>query len=327
MKFSTSFTLFGISALALLAPNHSAFVSVELVNANSESSENIINNNVSGVSASPTGAPSDSVAPTGAPPDSDMSLPLIDPSGGHLSLLGIDLSEPLTKEEAAFLETTVREVFNKIHEEMDIDLVADSVTVGRDAVIVDNHNDDVVDANHKDAGSNLRGGSRKLERNIYGIPGPDIRPCTHHSGPLKGYGIEGCEWNIEIFLDCRCWMCLDDDFEIGVVAHRDWTPAPYYDFFRFLDDDDDYSERARATAKPTAKPTAAPSQAPSSSPTEDKEEIIGLEEERGPEEPPHFYRPPPSPSPFDQKLLKKLKKSRFPRFNNVKNARFHGWGN
>jgi len=262
MKFSTYFALFGISALA---SRHFAFVSAEQVNATiADSSENIINN-VSGV-----------------PSDFDPSLPMVDPSDGLLSLVGIDLSEPLTTDEATFLESTVRAIFNKIHKDMGIDLIADSVTVGREPVVLDNHNDVVVNGNgnDKDAGSNLRGGSRKLARDIYGTPQPDIRPCTHTSGPLKGWPIEGCEWNIEIFLDCRCWMCIDDDYEIGVVAWRDWTPAPYL----------------KPTATPTAKPTAAPSQAP-------------------------------TPSAFDTELMKKLKQSHFKRFNNLKKARFQGWGN
>jgi hypothetical protein len=244
MKFSTSFALFGISALAF---SHSALVSAEEVNATIvESSESIISN-VSGV-----------------PSDFDPSLPVINPSDGLLSLVGIDLSDPLTTDEATFLESTIRAVFNKIHEDMEIDLIADSVTVGREPVVLDNHNDVVIDGN-------LRGGSRKLHTG-FGTPQPDIRPCTHMSGPLKGEGIEGCEWDIEIFLDCRCWLCFDDDFQIGVSSWKDTTPAPY-------------------VAKPTAKPTTAPTQAPTRS-AYDKELLKALKES-------HFKR------------FNKLKKARF----------------
>jgi hypothetical protein len=290
MKFSASFALFGISAFAALTPNHADIVSASEYSSENNNSniKNDSNNVVSEISSMPSMAPT---VPASSLAD------LLDPSGGtHLSLLGLlDPSEPLTEAEAAFLEGTVRDAFNKFHEEMGIDLYADSVTVGIDDGIVTNHNDN--DASSSSSSSNLRGASRNLERNIYGTPGPDIRPCTHHSGPLKGYGIEGCVWDIEIFLDCRCWMCLDDDFEIGVVAHRDWTPAPYYDFFRFLDDDDDYFS-ATPSQVPSSSPSQVPSFAPSVAPTEEEDEdnSIGLEEERGPGEP-NMYLPPSSPTP------------------------------
>jgi hypothetical protein len=323
MQFFIS-SLFGIFALtsgSILAPNN-------------DDSSLVVNNN----------EPSDTKTENNEDPLAPPSLlPLIDPSGGHLSLVGLDLSKPLTEAEATFLEATIRDSFNQIHEEMGIDLVADSVTVGKNATgEVDNDNVD----NDASSNSNLRGTRRELERNIYGKPGPDIRPCTHHSGPLKGYGIEGCEWNIEIFLDCRCWMCLDDDFEIGVVAHRDWTPAPYYDFFRFLDDDDDYVNNKRVaktsaapsvapSVAPSEAPSAAPSVAPSAAPTEEQEEdiSIGLEEERGPGEP-FIFLPPPSASPgprrsynnpIEKDVLKKLKRSKFSRFHNIKKLQFRGW--
>lgn len=201
MKLSASFTLFGIFAFGALAPNHSALASAQPVkSANSESSET---DDVSGV------------ALTTAPQVFDTpSLSLIDPSANRLSLVGLDLSEPLTESEATFLETTIRDAFNRLQKKMGIDLIANSVAVGRDALVA---------AGNRIAAGNLRGGNRKLERNIYGEPGSDIKPCTHQSGPLKGYEIEGCEWDIEIVLECRCLMCSedeDDTNDLGLEEER-----------------------------------------------------------------------------------------------------------
>jgi hypothetical protein len=192
MKLLASFTLFGIFAFGALAPNHSALASAQpLKSAKIESSEN---NDVSGVLTPALNlTPQDFV---------ESSLSLIDPSANRLSLVGLDLSEPLTESEATFLETAIRDAFNRLHKKMGIDLIANSVAVGRDALVA---------VGNRIAAGNLRGGNRKLERNMYGESGSDIEPCTHQSGPLKGYEIEGCEWDIEIVLECRCLMCSEDE--------------------------------------------------------------------------------------------------------------------
>jgi hypothetical protein len=272
---------------------------------NSKSSEN---NNVTGVST-----PAPTTAPQGFDPS---SLPLIDPSANRLSLVGLDLSEPLTEAEVIFLESTIRDAFNKLHKIMGIDLIADSVAVGRDALFA---------AGNRITAGNLRGGNRKLERNIYGKSGPDIRPCTHHSGPLNGYGIEGCEWNIDFFLDCRCWMCSEDEDDkkddIGLKEERGPQEPPQ----------SNPEQREQSDQPSWYRPPP----------------ILNPEQRNRPTQPnpvdkkvfdqPSWYRPPPisnpeqrnrptQSNPVDKEILKMLKESPFKRFHKLKKVGF-GRGN
>ena len=288
MKLSTSFLIVGILAFCLGAsnPNHSALVSAQPAVAPSQQLEKEID-------------ASDS-APAPLPFDYHMN---------RLSLLGLDPSKPLTVEEAAFLEGTIQEAFNKFHQDMGIDLYAETVSVGTHAIFP---NKTLAADQNTTHTSNLRGGSgRKLEREFQGKPQQDWNWCWYRSGPKYGQWIPGCEFNVELYFCCRCWMCIDDDW---AYMTKKPTQKPTLGFYERLDlflGDDDFEFM---TKKPTAAPTKTPSKAPSEPPTE-KEEEIGLEKERSPEQP-----------NFNKEILKKLKKSRFKRFNNVKKVRF-GYGN
>lgn len=285
--------------------------------------------------------------------------PSFDPSGGRLSLMGLDPSEPLSKAEAAFLEATIREVFNSISEDMGIDLVADSVVIAKEVI---------VDADNNDANSNLRG-----RRNL---PWNDQEMCTYQVGPNKGESIPGCIFDIDFYMDCYCHLCRDDDFVWDGNKITNPTPPPTPPPTR--------SPTAHPVAPPTVvgcnmcrdddftfdgnniyKPTRAPTRAPIASPIEEEEDVVGLEEERGPDQPStHIYvprpedvggekdrgpptliyvqTPPPAAAPIrrrsnknknknknrnksiDFELLKKLQQSPFHRFRKIRKVRFGG---
>jgi len=328
MKLSTSSTLFGISAFAALTPNHSALVSA------SESSGNDNNNNNNNYDYNFAGF-SSLPAPIMAPPDFDRSLALIDPTGGRLSLLGLDPSEPLTEAEASFLEATIRDAFNVIHEEMGINLVAGTVAIAKDMVAGVG-----VGADDDASGpSSLRGG-RKL-------PETDHEMCNYQYGPKKGQLIPDCIFDIEFYMDCYCHDCFDDDvMYYWNLEKPSEAPVPLDEkFFRFQDDDDSgiIKRRAAPSVAPSIAPSIVPSIVPSVAPTDNRD--IGLEVERGPREPVIRYPPPPSnpegpmihprppspsPSPrrkskpFNKNVLKRLRQSPFSRFRKVKRVRFQG---
>lgn len=165
MKLSTSSTLFCIFTYTFvpLAYNRSVLISAsETPNSNSK-------NSLSGFTSVPTSSNR-----------LDPSLALYGTSGGYLSLLGLDLNQPLTEAEAIFLGATIRDTFNEIHEDMGIDLVASSVDISRDMVLGDGK------ARHPSGGSigsgNLRG-RRELSRT-------DVQHC------------EECVFDLEFFTDC-----------------------------------------------------------------------------------------------------------------------------
>ncbi len=280
-------------------------------------------------------------------------VPSFDPDVTRLSLQGLDPSEPLTQAEAAFVETAIMQVFNQFHHANDIDLWADSVSVG---TIPRLYNETLANGTGSNAtvSNNLRGG-RQLERTHKGIPGPDINYCHYQTGPKKGQWIPGCEFDITLYICCRCWLCQDDDWTFGWswVPTRKPTPKPTLSadeqFLLWLDDDG-YKERY--PTKPTRKPTKAPTIAPTNA---------VVQEERGPQEPifqeppakpvarptqPQIHpRPPtnnnnkkkrrrrnknrnnrPSNNNFDQEVLKKLQNSPFDRLHKIRNVGF-GYGN
>mmetsp|Transcript_15921 Transcript_15921/g.32892 ORF Transcript_15921/g.32892 Transcript_15921/m.32892 type:complete len:345 (-) Transcript_15921:169-1203(-) len=283
-------------------------------------------------------------------------VPSFDPDVTRLSLQGLDPSEPLTQAEAAFVETAIMQVFNEFHHANGIDLWADSVSVG---TIPSLYNEALANftANNVTVSNNLRGG-RQLERTHKGIPGPDINYCHYRTGPKKGQWIPGCEFDITLYICCRCWLCQDDDWTFGWswVPTRKPTSKPTMSadeqFLLWLDDDG-YKERY--PQKPTRKPTKAPTIAPTIAPTN-----AVVEEERGPKEPifqeppakpvarptqPQIHpRPPtnnnnkkrrrrnknrnnrPSNKNFDQEVLKKLQNSPFDRLHKIQNVGF-GYGN
>lgn len=137
-------------------------------------------------------------------------------------MLGLDPRIPLTKAEAAFLEATIRDVFNTIHEEEGIDLVADAVAI--DGKFVE-------DTKSIESTDNLRGSDRKLR------PLSDRERC-----PDKGETREYC-CNIEFYVD-YCELCDDPP-----VKHADDDDV----FYQYRDDD--YYAKVIATAASTSAPT------------------------------------------------------------------------
>ncbi len=257
------------------------------------------------------------------------SVSPIDPEMEVISFEGIDLSIPLTIDEAAFLEETIMSVFNELHKNIGVDLFAESVSVGNTATVNSNQTI-IVDSNQTISNStNLRGG-RQLERTHKGIPGPDINYCHYQTGPKKGQWIPGCEFDITLYVCCRCWLCQDDDWTFGWswVPTNKPTAKPTLSadeqFLLWLDDD---GYKARYPMKPTKKPTRKPTNIPTNPPTFPPTKApIAVKKERSPEQPNIREERPRKPNPFDQEVLKKLKKGRFKRFHNLKNLRF-GRGN
>ena len=244
MKLSTNSPLFGVmtSALLVAASNNRAF----------------------GVSASDIGSSdlSESYDPMSFDPDMD-----------RLSLEGLDPSVPLTDEEAAFLEAAIQDVINEIHEDKGIDLYAEAVSVGTHAILPNFVNS--TSAIEDEGSNNLRG--RNLERGFRGKPQID-NYCHYISGPNKGQWRPGCEFNIDLYVCCRCWMCFDDDMTLGWSwrptfqpvsgpTTRKPTPMPtlsFRDNMKFHADDDFFD---RPTKEPTSNPTVEPTAKPTSKPT------------------------------------------------------------
>lgn len=288
MKFSASSVLAGIFALCSLAPK--TFVSAESI-----------------LSQVETGI--------------ETSLP-IDPGMNRLSLLGLDPSVPLTHQEAEFLEATIQDVFNKIHMDMNIDLFAESVSVGTHAIPPND-----ASVNQTNSTNNLRGG-RKLELGFSYNPESDLNFCHYQRGPKRGQWIPGCEFDINLYITECCWMCIDDDAQYGKLPEGAVvypTPSPTLSFRHFMLFDDDYQDTPEPTSQPTADPTNEPTSKPTSAPTK-KEVSIDLEEERGPNEPRFDENPRKPNKKFDRAVLKKLKRGPFSRFHNLKRVRF-GHGN
>lgn len=234
------------------------------------------------------------------------------PRSGTLSLLGLDLRIPLTRDEASFLEATLRDVFNRVHKTKGIDLVTDAVAIVHQEIAEDNSN--------SNTNSNLRGSDRKLR------PTTDIERCFHDPwGPLKGQVIEDCCYDIEFVLDgIYCDLC--DDGYYDFMDDKLWErfddvldqPDVYIQddvFYQYTDDDIYWKYIATAaptTAPPSPSPTEAPSPAPTAAPT-DRDVAL----ERGPKE--------PSMDPISWEILYQLHRSPFRNFHRVHRIKFGGW--
>ena len=274
----------------------------------------------------------------------DSDIETSDPSGSsapmsfdenmnRLTLEGLDPSVPLTDDEAAFLESAIQEVINEFHEAAGIDLYAEDVSVGTHAVAIRPNATDE-DSNH------LRG--RKLEREMTGTPQIDNYCWFPPGHPKAGEWRPGCEFDIDLYVCCRCWMCIDDDETAGwkwrptpepVEGPRTRKPTPlptlsFRDNMKLMADDDDFDRPTKEpTSKPTVKPTAMPTTKPTIKPT-GKPTGVELEKERGPKDPfgprrPGFRRHTNNGrNNFNNALLDKLKKSPFTRLNRARRARF-----
>ena len=216
-----------------------------------------------------------------------MMVPPPSPDGAHLMLTGLDPSKPLTQAEASFLEKAVRDVFNELHEENGSGLVASYVMVANDVLVGDDGKSDGENTEENNNRSLLRGGRRNLAWF-------DHEMCEYQDGPMKGEIIPGCEFDIELYMDWYCNLCSQDeeddiynyptssptvDFFKHLDDDDDWfkpSPAPTRlrdtEFFRNLDDDDDYVILIRdptvaRTVPPSSVPSAAPIDAPSAVPS------------------------------------------------------------
>ena len=299
MKFSALFTLVGIVAFDVFTPK-------TLVSAESALSD--IDNNVD------------------PPIDSDETP--FDPDMDRLTLLGLDPSIPLTDEEAAFLEETIQEVFDEMHAAMDIDLYAESVSVGTHALSF----------NETLAATSLRGGGRKLEREMTGTPQID-NYCWYPPGhPKAGEWRPGCEFDIDLYVCCRCWMCLDDDETAGwkwrptpepVEGPRTRKPTPmptlsFRDSVKWAEDDDFFDRPS--TKKPTSKPTLAPTKKQNDKGLEPEVRPFTSKPTRAPAKKP-IGRPGRRPrKPFNKQVLERIRVGPHKRFRNVRKVRF-GRGN
>ena len=243
------------------------------------------------------------------------AAPFVDPDMNRLSLEGIDPTIPLTDDEAAFLESTIQDIFNEFTEHLGMDLYAESVSVGTTAIrpasmtantgsfsnmdTITNVTEGSNNSNSKSNSNNLRGGNRHrhLEREIRGTPQQDWNWCWYRSGPKYKQWIPGCEFNVELYFCCRCWMCIDDDYALSTRMPTMKPTMGFYERWNLFMDDD-WKDNRPPTQNPTQKPTAKPTMAPTKQPEPE----------------------------FEKEILKKLKKGRFGRFHNVKKVRFgHGY--
>ena len=325
MKFSTS-SIFYMAALiaTTLSPN-SAVVSARPLLQKDKSSKNKSTMTAATVSSSPQLHVPSSSSSSSAP-----FFPSLE--GGHLTLFGLDPNEPLTLDEAAFLEETIRDVFNKIHKENDIDLVASSVSIMQD----------MIGGNGNDGGNRslLRGSMGNSRRRPSGRKLPSDREMCEYAQDGDGYSkgdiIPGCTFEIEWYMDCYCHVC-DDDNPPNDTRTPSTSPssAPvHFDFFRFLDDDDDDGYDApndngngNGNGNDNDVFTQAPTPAPFEDNSSDEDNDVSIEVERGPIEPSDFDLVPvpvfvPVPTPIENETRKKLNKSRFHYFKRVTGVRF-----
>ena len=118
----------------------------------------------------------------------------------QLSFKGIDLREPFTEEETAFLETSIRDTVNEFHTQAGVDLVAQNVTVASKVV---------VSGDSKIGEGNLRG------RNLQVWYGPCRYPSHHpdvQAGLVhEGEWIEGCTYDVANYVTWECHLCTTDD--------------------------------------------------------------------------------------------------------------------
>ena len=232
--------------------------------------------------------------------------PIFDSGMNHLFLQGLDPREPLTEDEAAFVESAIKGVFNKIHQAAGIDLSVESVSVGTHAAIFFDNSTLVNSTTTDNPTGNLRGG-RNLELGFSYNPESDLNFCHYQRGPKRGEWIPGCEFDITLYITDCCWMCIDDDAQYGKLPEGAViipTSPPTFGFRHFMLLDDDYDHRSEPTKMPTKNPTGKPTRKPTRKPT------VAAK-----------------PKNFDKEVLKKLKNSPYHRLHKVRKVRFGGFGN
>jgi hypothetical protein len=297
MKFSTSSILCLVALFATTIVSSSGQVSARNNDGPSSFGKKVLKKNKSSKAESST-------LPLYSMEESSMEESL-------LTLYGLNRSVSLTKDETMFLEEVIQDAYNKVHEETGDDYFAKSVLI----------EDDVID--DQSTRSLLRGSSNNNRKLI-----SDQEMC--HDENFKV--IEGCTFEIDFYIDPYCTHCLFDDEpnmtrEPSSVPSRPPTLPPTRDpcndpnNYRIgvacYDDDDNIGYKNYKNKD-------------SSSDEDEDEDGVVVAEESPPQ--PFIYPPPPPSTTFDEILrptvdpmaeiiLKKLKKSSFSRFRNVRNVR------